>query len=161
MSQTKPETNSKEKALVYIDVNNIFHRFKKLEWIKLRKSLEAIYEIERINAYNSVDHSNQAQNKFNTYLSNNGYRIEDPDCNVMSNVDPMIITHILNDSNVQTHRVVILIACDGGYSYPLNELAKCGYKIHIIGCRNNTSLELLKIADEISYLEDLPGVVIE
>jgi hypothetical protein len=148
------------KCNVYLDINNLFHRYKKLDFIKLKEWIASKYEIIRMNAYNSIDHTNQNQIKFNTYLSNNGYRVEDPDVNVMSNIDPILTTQLLAESNVMDHNVIVLVACDGkAYAYPLNELAKCGYKIHTIGCRDNTGLDLLKVSDLITYLEDIEGVI--
>jgi len=150
-----------EKALVYLDINNLFHRYKKLDFVKLREYIEKSYTIIRATAYNSIDHKNDSQNKFNTYLSNNHYRVEDPDVSVISNVDPMIITQLCSDSNTFDHKAIIVVACDGGYSYTLNELAKCGYIIHVIGAKGNTSLELVKVADRITYLEDIEGIILE
>jgi hypothetical protein len=151
---------SKDKVVVYLDINNLFHRYKKLDFIKLKEYISGAYDIVKITAFNSIDHTNQNQIKFNTYLSNNGYRIEDPDVNVMSNVDFMIITQMGMDSNCLSHTVVIIVACDGGYSYTLNELSKAGYRIVTIGCKENTNLNLLKVSDEVVYLENLNGVIL-
>lgn len=152
--------NEKMKAIVYIDQNNIFFRYKKLDFKLLKSWLEKEYDISRITSFTSIDHKNEAQTKFCTYLVNQGYRVEDPDVSVMSNVDPIIITSMCNDAQVFDHNVIVLIACDGGYSYPLNELAKKGFKIHIIGVRENTSIDLLKIADKVEYLENIKGVIL-
>lgn len=147
------------KACIYADINNIYHRIKKLDWKLLKEWLESQYEIERLVAYNSIDHSNQAQIKYNTYLSVNGWKVEDPNCNAMSNVDPIIITHMVNDASNLKHNTIVLIGCDGGYWYPMSELSKKGFKLHTIGCKDNISYDLLRISDKITYLENIDGVV--
>ncbi|MDY0198403.1 MAG: NYN domain-containing protein [Tenuifilaceae bacterium] len=147
------------KCISYLDINNIFFRHKKLDFKKLKEWIENQYEIVRLNAFNAIDHKNELQVKFNIYLSNNGYKVENYDISLVTNVDPIIITTMCTDALYFKHNVILLVACDGGYSYPLNELSKRGYKIHVVGVKNNTSTDLLKIADNISYLEDI-GVVL-
>lgn len=147
------------KCIVYLDQNNLFFRYKKLDFIKLREYIESKYEIIRATSYNSIDLKNENQKKFLTYLSNNNWRCEIVDISQNSNIDTMLVTDMCNDSNVFDHKVIVLVSGDGDYSYPLNYLCKCGYLVHIIGVKENTSLELLRIADKIDYIEQIPGVV--
>jgi hypothetical protein len=150
----------KLKCLCYLDINNLFHRFKKLDFIKLREFIKSNYEVIRCTAYNSIDYTNQNQVKFNTYLSNNNYRVEAPDISTMTNVDPMIIHQICKDVKTFDHKVIVIIACDGGYSWTLNEMAKDGYIIHVISSKGNTHLNLIGCADKITYLEEMEPKVI-
>lgn len=148
------------KCVTYLDTNNIFHRYKKLDFVQLLKYISSLYEVERITSYNAIDKSNQAQKKFTTYLSNNGYRCKVVDITEQTNIDNMLTTDMCSDSNTMDHKVIVLISGDGDYSYPLDQLANAGYKIHVIGPKENTSLQLLNIADIHTYLEDIPGVII-
>lgn len=152
---------NKNKCLVYLDVNNLFRRFRKIDFHKLREYLESEYEVLRCTAYNAIDFSNQNQVKFNTYLSNQNYRVETPDINTMTNVDPMIVHQICKDMKTIDHKVIVIVACDGGYSWTLNEMAKDGYFIHVICSKGETSLDLIHCADKVTYLQDMnPGVIL-
>lgn len=146
-------------AMMYLDINNLFHIYKKLDFIKLNEWINEQYKCIRSTAYNSIDHRNEKQLKFNVYLSNNGYKVIDPDISVLTNCDGMIITDIGFDVNNFNHKVVIIVSCDGGYSYLLNELSKRGYITHIIGAKEKTASSLVNICDYVTYLEDIPGVI--
>jgi uncharacterized LabA/DUF88 family protein len=147
------------KALMYLDINNLFFIYKKLDYAKLAKWVEERYSVIRMTAYNAIDHRIESQLKFNVYLSNNGYKVIDPDINVLTNCDNMIITDISFDSNLFDHKVIILCSCDGGYSYTLNELSKRGYIVHVIGAKEKTSSNLVNVSDYITYIEDIPGII--
>lgn len=151
----------KQKAIGYLDLSNISHRYKKekIDYIKLREYISTQYELLRITAYGCIDTHEQNQRNFITYLSNNKYCCEIVDININTNCDLMLATDLCNDSNIHNHKIVCLIGCDGDFSYPLAYLKKCGYFVHIFGSRNNTSLHLLAICDKITYLEDIEGVI--
>lgn len=148
------------KCVAYLDTNNLFHRYKKLDFVQLLKYISSLYEVERITSYNAIDKSNQAQKKFTTYLSNNGYRCKVVDISEQTNIDNMLTTDMCNDSNTLDHKVICILTGDGDYSYPLEKLGDAGYRIHVIGPKDNTSLELLKVCDICTNLEDISGVVI-
>jgi uncharacterized LabA/DUF88 family protein len=148
-----------QSAMVYIDINNLFFMYKKLNFIKLAEYLCNMYNIIRFNAYNAIDHRIESQLKFNVYLSNNGYKVIDPDISVLTNCDNMIITDMVNDSNHFKHKDIVLISCDGGYTYTLNELSKRGYMIATIGVKEKTAASLVNVSDNIIYLEDIKGVI--
>lgn len=149
-----------DKALMYVDVNNLFFIYKKLDYVSLANFVKEQYDMVRMIAYNAIDHTLESQLKFNTYLSNNGFKVIDPNVNVLTNCDNMIITDMISDSNRNfDHKVVVICSCDGGFAYSLNELSKRGYIIHVIGSKKSTSSNLLNVCDTITYLEDIPGVI--
>lgn len=147
------------KAMMYLDINNLFHIYKKLDFVKLQEWVNKEYNMIRNTAYNSIDHRNPSQLKFNVYLSNNGYKVIDPDISVETNCDNMIITDIGFDCNNFDHKVIIIASCDGGYSYLINELSKRGYIIHVLGAKEKTANSLVNVCDRITYFEDIPGVI--
>jgi uncharacterized LabA/DUF88 family protein len=149
-----------EKAMVYLDINNLFFIYKKLDFTKLSKWLKAQYDCIRVTGYNAIDHKSEGQLKFNVYLSHNGYRVIDPDITVMTNCDNIIITDLCSNIGDFDHKVIVLVSCDGDYSYTLSELSKKGYIVHIIGAREKTSGSLVNISDRITYLEEIPGVIL-
>lgn len=148
-----------DKALTYLDINNLFFIYKKLDYAKLAKWIQERYDSIRLTAYNAIDHRIESQLKFNVYLSNNGYKVVDPDINVLTNCDNMIITDMSFDANLFKHKVIIICSCDGGYAYTLNELSKRGYIIHVIGAKEKTSSNLVNVSDHITYIEDIPGII--
>lgn len=148
------------KCVVYLDQNNLFHRYKKLDFVQLLNYIKSKYEVVRATSYNAIDTRNDGQKKFVTYMSNNGFRCKIVDINENTNIDNMLTTDMCNDSNTLDHNTIVLISGDGDYSYPLDQLSMSGYKIHVIGPKENTSLELLKVKDDITYIEDIPGVVL-
>lgn len=149
-----------QKAVVYLDINNLFFIYKKLDFAKLSKWLRSKYDCLRVTAYNSIDHKSESQLKFNVYLSHNGYRVIDPDISTMTNCDNMIITDLCSNINDFDHKVIVLISCDGDYAYTLNELSKKGYIVHIIGARDKTSGSLVNIGDHITYIEDIENIIL-
>lgn len=148
-----------QNAMVYLDINNLFFIYKKLNFAKLTEWLNDQYKCIRVTAYNAIDHKSESQLKFNVYLSHNGYRVIDPDISVMTNCDNMIITDLCTNINDFEHKVIVIVSCDGDYSYTLGELSKKGYIVHVIGAREKTSGTLVNIADYITYIEDIPGII--
>lgn len=151
---------NKANAMVYLDINNLFFLYKKLNYLKLYEWLTEQYNCLRVTAYNSIDHKNDAQLKFHVYLSNNGYKVVDPDISITTNCDNIIVTDICHNSNDFDHKVIVLVSCDGDYSYTLNELSKKGYMVHVIGIKEKTSSSLVNVCDKITYIEDINDVII-
>lgn len=153
---------SRERAIIYIDQNNIFFRYRKLNWKNLLKYLESKYDIVRITSYNSIDTENQKQLAFVTYLGANGYRCKITDVKHSTNVDVQITTDLIRDSLVNTtYDTIVLISSDNDYAYCLNDASNRGFKISVIGCRGLTGQELIKISDTIEYLESIPLLELE
>lgn len=148
-----------EEAMVYLDINNLFFIYKRLDFAKLSKWLKDNYNCIRITGYNAIDHNSEAQLKFNVYLSNNGYRVVDPDIAVTTNCDNIIITDLCSNGEHFKYKTIVLVSCDGDYAYTLGELSKKGYIIHVIGVKDKTSGSLVNIADRITYLESIPDIV--
>lgn len=150
----------KESAIVYLDQNNIFHRYKKLNFVKLLEYLQDKYDIIRTTSFNAISNVDEGQKKFVIYLSNNNWRCETVDINENTNIDSAITTNMINDIRVFNHKVCILISGDGDYGYPLKFLSQQGYIIHVIGVKDHVSLELLKVCDRLTYLEAIKDVII-
>lgn len=149
-----------KKALVYLDCNNLFHLYKKLDFAKLKKFLDQEYDIIRAIAYNSVDNRNDNQRKFLVYMANNGWVCKTFDLMQTTNIDNVIVSDMHEDRNNFDHKTIVLISCDGDYKYSLEKLSCFGYKIHVIGSKDNTSIHLQAVADKITYLENI-GIVLE
>lgn len=147
-------------CIVYADINNLFHRYKKLDFVKIRNWIATQYEIVRCCAFNAIDLRNENQRKFNTYLSSNGWKVELSDTNEISNIDTMMATNMILDSYGLKYDTVILLACDNGYSYPANVLSQKGKAVHVLGVKENTGNCLLRYADKVSYLEDIQGAIV-
>ena len=151
----------KDTACVYLDQNNIYPIYKKIDFAKLRDYFDSLYTVIKATSFNSIDTKNSAQMKFVVYLSHNKWQSEILDLSISSNIDNILTYHLTNDSVLRDHNTIVLISGDAGFAYPLNQLKlKYGYKIHIVGCKDNTSIELLRIADEITYLENLEGIIL-
>jgi uncharacterized LabA/DUF88 family protein len=150
----------RSRCVIYADINNLFHRYKKLDFVKIRNWVAERYDIVRCYAFNAVDLRNENQRKFNTYLSSNGWKVELSDTNEISNIDTMMATNMVLDSYSLKYETAILLACDNGYSYPANVLSQKGKFIHILGVKDNTGNCLLRCADSISYLEDIEGAIL-
>lgn len=150
----------KQTCIVYADINNLFHRYKKLDFVKIRKWIADKYDIVRCNAFNAIDLRNDNQRKFNTYLASNGWRVELSDTNEISNIDTMMASEMIVDSYEFNHNVALILACDNGYSYPSNILSQRGRLIHVLGVKDNTGNCLLRYSDRVNYLEDINGVIL-
>lgn len=149
----------KLKANIYLDQNNIAMSFQRLNFSNLLKFLKQQYEIEKATTYCAYDYSLEPKKKFIVYMANNGWKCNTVDINVNTNIGTILTADMINDSHVfLSHKVIVLISGDSEYSYPLSLLSEKGYKIHVIGAKNDTSLELLKAADTITYLEDIEGL---
>ena len=154
-------SDEKPKAVVYLDLNNLFHRYKKLDFIKLRKELAKKYDLVRVSAYTAINLQDENQRKFIIYLSNNNYKVTTIDLTENTDMDSIIICDIINDScSKLDYSDIVFIGSDGDFGYPLSLLSRKGYKINIIGCKDNTSLELLKCADISETLESY-GVILQ
>ena len=147
-------------CIVYADINNLFHRYKKLDFVKIRNWISKEYDVIRCYAFNAVDLRNENQRKFNTYLSSNGWKVELSDTNEISNIDTMMATNMVLDSQQFTYDTAVILACDNGYSYTANVLSQKGKFIHILGVKENTGNCLLRCGDRINYLEDIEGVIL-
>jgi uncharacterized LabA/DUF88 family protein len=147
-------------ACVYLDQNNIYPIYKKIDFAKLRDYFDALYNVIKATSFNSIDTKNQAQMKFVVYLAHNKWKSEVLDLSISSNIDNILTTNLCHDSNICCHNTIVIISGDGGFAYPLTLLAKSGYKIHVVGCKDNVSIELLKIADKLTYLEDIPDIIL-
>jgi uncharacterized LabA/DUF88 family protein len=148
-------------ALIFLDQNNIFFRFKKLDFKSLLEQLKKEFEVIKATSYMAVDTKQEAQRKFIIYMANNGWRCNTVDISSNTNIDVTLAADMINDHlNLGTDWIV-LVSGDGDYSYPLHMLSTKGAKIMVIGAKDNISLELLKVADRIKYIEEFPGVILE
>jgi uncharacterized LabA/DUF88 family protein len=152
---------AKDRAAVYLDQNNIFFRYKKLDFKLLLDYISMDFDVIRATSYMSYDPEQTAQKGFITYMSNNGWK-----CNTISikdntNIDHMLMADLAIDYFNLKLDWVVLIAGDGDYAYLLNSLSKLGVRIHVLGARGFISLDLLKVADKVTYIEDLQKVIIE
>ena len=148
-------------AIVYFDINNLFHRYKKLDFIKLREWISRSYNIVRCTAYSAISFSEESQRKFLTYMSNNEFRCQTVDISQNTDCDNIITYELCNDYSILDYSHIIFVLGDGDFFYPLSELSKKGKFIHIIGPKENTSLELLKICDKLTYLEEIKNIILE
>ncbi len=148
-------------ALLYLDQNNIFFRFKKLDFKSLLEQLKKEFDVIKATSYMAVDTRQEAQRKFIIYMSNNGWRCNTVDISSNTNIDNTLTADMINDQINLTPEWIILISGDGDYSYPLHMMSTKGSKILVIGAKDNISLELLKVADRIKYIEEFNGVILE
>lgn len=152
---------SKPTACVYVDQNNIFFRYKKLDFGKLLRDLKKDYDIVRAVSYMALDKNSDSQKNFITYLSNNGYKCETLDLTDNTNIDHILIPNIVNDHQNLNPDFIILISGDAHFAYALNLLSQKGARISVVGARDYVSYELLKICDNIKYLEDFKGIILD
>jgi uncharacterized LabA/DUF88 family protein len=157
----KESEKMRQKAMVYLDQNNLFFRYPVLDHVKILEYLNEHHDVIRATSYFALDYKHEGQRSFVNYLCSNGWRCESVDKSINTNVDCMLATDMCNDRHAFDHRVVVLISGDGDFSYPLNTLSKTGFFVHVIGAKDSTSFELRRIADKITYLEDIPGVIKE
>ncbi len=148
-------------ACIYIDQNNIFFRYKKLDFGKLLKELKKEYDVIRAVSYMALDKNADSQKKFITYLSNNGYRCETLDLSDDTNIDHILIPNLVNDFQRLKPKNIILLSGDAHFSYALNLLSQQGARTTVIGARNFIAYELLKVCDDVKYLEDYDGIILD
>lgn len=154
------ESSIKESILVYLDQNNLYFRYKKMNFKKLYESIADRFNVIRATAYTAIDRNNDQQKKFLTYMSSNGWRVNVLDLSIGSNVDNMINVDASNEVTSFKPNVICIIACDGDYEYLLDNIRRQGIKVLVIGANENISLELRMVADEIIYLESIDGVIL-
>lgn len=157
----KQLTKNKPTACIYLDQNNIFFRYKKLDFKKLLEKLKENFNIISATSYMALDHNQDAQKKFVTYLVNNGWKCQSIDVSVNTNIDGMIVYDMTNDYQIKSPNWIILISGDGDYAYPLEQLSKRGASIFVIGAKDFVSIELLKVSDKKMYMEEFADVILE
>lgn len=148
-------------ASVYLDQNNLFFRYKRLDFKKLLDIIKQKVNVTRAISYMALDNKQEAQKKFITYLVNNGWKCNTIDISINTNIDGILISDMMNYYQVSKTDWIVLVSGDGDYSYTLNLLAQNGAKILVIGAKEYISIELLKIADDVLYLESLDGVILD
>jgi uncharacterized LabA/DUF88 family protein len=150
-----------ETANVYLDVQNVYMRYKKVNFANLLTNLKEQFNIKRATAFTAVDKTNQSQKSFLTYLSSNGWRVNTVDLNTNSNIDNMINCDCMLETVQLKPDWVILIAMDGDYEYLLDSIRRKGVRVIVIGAKENISLELRMVADRIIFLESIEGLELE
>lgn len=151
----------KPRACFYIDQNNIFFRYKKLNFAKLLKELNKEFDVMRATSYMSLDGASDSQKKFITYMSNNGYKCETIDLSEDSNVDHILIPDMLLEAQNLAPSYVILMSGDAHFAYTLKKLSERGYRVIVVGARDYIAYELLKVCDSIKYIEDFKGIILD
>lgn len=147
-------------AAVYLDQNNIFFRYKKLDFKKLLEVIKKDFNVTKAVSYMAYDNKQDAQKKFVTYLANNGWKCNTVDISVNTNIDGILISDMMNDYQVGKTDWIVLISGDGDYAYTLDLLAKKGARVLVVGAKDYVSIELLKCADLVYYIEDLAEKII-
>jgi len=150
---------AKQRACIYIDQNNIFFRYKKLDFKKLLDYFKIDFEVVKAVSFMSLDNDSESQKKFITYLSNNGYKCETLGLDEDTNIDHILISNLINDFHNLSPDVVIAITGDKHFAYSLDLVAKQGARTIVVGARDYIAYELLKITDQVKYLEDINGVI--
>jgi uncharacterized LabA/DUF88 family protein len=148
-----------KKAIVCVDQNNIFFRYKKLDFSKILDFIKSKCDVIKVTSYMALDKESDTQKKFITYLSNNGYRCITTDISEDTNVDHILIADMTNDFKNLNPDIIILISGDSHFAYSLDLFSKQGSLTWVIGAKDSISFDLLKVADNVFYLEDMPGVV--
>jgi uncharacterized LabA/DUF88 family protein len=151
----------KPSACLYIDQNNIFFRYRKLDFSKLLKMLNLEFEVMRATSYMSLDRDSDSQKKFITYLSNNGYKCETIDLSEDTNIDHILIPDMIYGATNLKPDYVILMSGDAHFAHALNQLSGRGFRTMVIGARDYVAYELLKVCDSIKYIEDFKGVILD
>lgn len=152
---------NKLRACLYVDQNNLFFRYKKLDFKKLYQKLSDEYDIVRAVSYMAIDSNSDSQKKFITYLSNNGFKCVTIDINDNTNVDHILIADMSNDFRTLHPEVIILASGDAHFAYNLGLLSSHGARIVVIGAKDFVAYELLKVCDSIKYIEDFKDIIID
>lgn len=145
----------KPTCCIYLDQNNFFFRFKKLNFKKLLEMLKEQFDIDKATSYMALDMKQDSQKKFITYLANNGWKCYTVDIGTNTNVDGVLMTDMMNDYRNLEPDWIVLLSGDGDYAYTLDMLSKQGAKVLVIGAKDFVSLELLKVADTVHYMEEV------
>jgi uncharacterized LabA/DUF88 family protein len=150
---------NKPTAIICVDQNNIFFRYKKLDFRCLLQEIKKDFDIIKATSYMALDQESDSQKKFITYLSNNGYKCVTVDIAQDTNIDHILIADMTNDYKNLKPDSIILVSGDGHFAYALDLCSKQGALSFVIGAKDFVSFDLLKVADRIKYLEDFHGVV--
>lgn len=149
----------KPTAIICVDQNNIFFRYKKLNFKRMLDEISEQYHVLKATSYMALDQESDSQKKFITYLSNNGFKCVTVDIGQDTNVDHILIADMTNDFKNMNPDTVILVSGDGHFAYALDLCSKQGAITNVIGAKEFISFDLLKVANNIKYLEDFTGVI--
>ena len=164
------------KAKVYIDGSNIFHAQKKLgwllDWAKIKKYLEADYEILEWRYYIGVKDGDEGMAGFLRYLNAIGIKAVTKPLKKIAldlgdsrakltgqnhiykaNLDIEITVDILLDMGEV--KELILFSGDSDFAYLIKRLRDLGKRVTIYSSRKTISWELKLEAAKVIYIENL------
>ena len=147
----------KLRAIVYLDQKEIVSDYEKIDYSRLLSYINAEYDVVRATSYLSLDAAKKSDEAFMVKLRNCGWRCETNVCSISTNA--IITSNLMNDKLNSDHKAVVVMSGHQELDYPLDFLAKAGYRVHVICRRDKLSINLIKVADKVTYLEDIDDIM--
>lgn len=159
---------TKLKATVFIDGSNTYFAQKKMEkwldWVKVKKFLEAAYLIADYKYYAGVRTSDQKTKSFLKKLGKIGFSVITKLVKVVTdekgnkfekaNFDVEMTADIL--LSLKELDLVIIFSGDSDFAYLCKLIHKSKKEVYFFASKRTLAWELRKAADKFFYLEELP-----
>jgi len=153
----------KEKVGLFVDVQNIWKTFGKINYNVLLNHVAKNRSLMRAAAFMSYDNNDEGQHNFMRALSHLGYRVVSkqirrmPDGSVKGNMDlEFAIDALMLGKHVD---VVALVTGDGDFVRLVEALGYMGVRVEVIGPDSNTAIQLIYAADKYTNLGNIPGII--
>lgn len=158
----------KLKAIVFIDGSNTYFAQKKmgkwLDWIKVKKFLEATYSIADYKYYAGVRTTDQKTKSFLKKLGKIGFSVITKPVKIVTdekgntfekaNFDVEMTADIL--LSLKELDLVIIFSGDSDFAYLCTLIHKNKKRVHFFASKRTLAWELRKASDKFFYLEGLP-----
>lgn len=153
----------KLKVALFVDVQNIWKTFGKINYDVLLKYVAKDRLLVRAAAFMSYDNNDEGQHNFMRALSHLGYRVVSkqirrmPDGSVKGNMDlEFAIDALMLGKHLD---IVTLVTGDGDFVRLVEALGYLGVRVEVIGPDSNTAIQLIYAADNYTNLGNVSGII--
>jgi uncharacterized LabA/DUF88 family protein len=151
-----------QKVAMFVDVQNIWKTFGKINYDALLKHVSQGRQLIRAAAFMSYDPEDEGQHNFMRALSHLGYRVVSkpirrmPDGSIKGNTDLEFAIDAITLGRALD--VVVLVTGDGDFVRLVEALGYMGVRVEVIGPDTNTAIQLIYAADHYTNLSNVKGV---
>ncbi len=151
-----------QKVAMFVDVQNIWKTFGKINYDALLKHVTHKHQLIRAAAFMSYDPEDEGQHNFMRALSHLGYRVVSkpirrmPDGSIKGNMDLEFAIDAITLGRAVD--VVVLVTGDGDFVRLVEALGYMGVRVEVIGPDTNTAIQLIYAADHYTNLSSVKGV---
>ena len=151
-----------QKIAMFVDVQNIWKTFGKINYDALLKHVRRNHLVIRAAAFMSYDPEDEGQHNFMRALSHLGYRVVSkpirrmPDGSIKGNTDLEFAIDAITLGRAVD--IVVLVTGDGDFVRLVEALGYMGVRVEVIGPDTNTAIQLIYAADHYTNLSSVKGV---